>query len=241
MPAAGPLCFWPMRIETVFLDAGGVLVEPNWTRVADVLARHGIHADPVALRSAEPRARRDLDVAHVIQNSHDASRAWMYFELTLAHAGIAAPHDAVLAASADLKSEHAGSNLWETLCPGAIDALARLSDARLPLVVVSNANGTVQALFDRLDLTRYFRHLVDSTVVGVEKPDPRIFQIALDLAGARAETTLHVGDLYHVDVLGARAAGLQAWLLDPAGLYPDVDCPRVSSLAALADAVLEQQ
>lgn len=54
-------------------------------------------------------------------------------------------------------------------------------------------------------------------------------------AGARPETTLHVGDLFHIDVLGARAAGLRAVLLDMAGLCADVDCERVRSLAELAD------
>jgi putative hydrolase of the HAD superfamily len=223
-----------VTIETLFLDAGGVLVEPNWTRVAAVMSRHGFDVDPAQLAAAEPRAKREMDVAQVIQATHDASRAWLYYELVLRYAGAPVPAELAARASADITATHAESNLWETVVPGVPGALDRLSRL-MPLVVVSNANGTVQSLFDRLDLSRYFTHIVDSTVVGVEKPDPAIFRIALDRAGARAETTLHVGDLYHVDVMGARAAGLQAWLLDPAGLYPDADCPRVPTLAALAD------
>ena len=46
---------------------------------------------------------------------------------------------------------------------------------------------------------------------------------------------MHVGDLYHVDVVGARSAGLQAVLLDAAGLYTDVDCPRIQALADLCE------
>ncbi|HET9267545.1 MAG TPA: HAD-IA family hydrolase, partial [Vicinamibacterales bacterium] len=66
---------------------------------------------------------------------------------------------------------------------------------------------------------------------GVEKPDPRLFQHALDVAGASADRTIHVGDLYHVDVVGARRAGLRdAVLLDAAGLYPTVDCLTVRRL-----------
>ena len=56
-------------------------------------------------------------------------------------------------------------------------------------------------------------------------------------AARRRETTIHVGDLYNVDVVGARAAGLRGVLLDEAGLYPDADCPRVQSLTELADAI----
>ena len=67
----------------------------------------------------------------------------------------------------------------------------------------------------------------------VEKPDPRFFEIALTRSGARRESTIHVGDLYEVDVVGARAAGITPVLLDAAGLYPDADCDRVRSLGDL--------
>jgi putative hydrolase of the HAD superfamily len=71
----------------------------------------------------------------------------------------------------------------------------------------------------------------------VEKPDPRFFAIALERSGAERATTIHVGDLYHVDVVGARAAGLRGVLLDEAGLRPDADCPRVRTLPELADRI----
>ena len=111
-------------------------------------------------------------------------------------------------------------------------ALAALSDRGLRLVVVSNANGRLKHLFDRVDLTKWFDHVLDSHEWGVEKPDPRLFQLALEQSRADASRTVHVGDLYHVDVMGARRAGLREGVLfDMAGLYDDVDCPRVTSLA----------
>jgi putative hydrolase of the HAD superfamily len=67
----------------------------------------------------------------------------------------------------------------------------------------------------------------------VEKPDPRIFTIALDRSGSEPSTTIHVGDLYQIDVVGARAAGIRGILLDEGGLYEGVDCPRVGSLGEL--------
>ena len=94
--------------------------------------------------------------------------------------------------------------------------------------MVSNANGRLRHLFDRLDLTQWFDHVLDSHEWGVEKPDPRLFQLALEQSRADASRTVHVGDLYHVDVMGARQAGLRDGVLfDMAGLYDDVDCPRV--------------
>ena len=101
--------------------------------------------------------------------------------------------------------------------------------------MLSNANGTLHRAFDRLGLTTSFDVIFDSHSEGVEKPDPRFFQIALERSGADAATTMHVGDLYHVDVAGARAAGLTPALLDVGGLYPDCDCLRVRSLTELVE------
>ena len=83
-----------------------------------------------------------------------------------------------------------------------------------------------------------FDFVFDSHEEGVEKPDPRIFEIALDRSRADRYATIHCGDIYHIDVAGARAAGLPAVLLDSAGLYTDADCPRVRSLPEFAEQLL---
>jgi HAD superfamily hydrolase (TIGR01509 family) len=224
-------------IETVFLDAGGVLVNPNWDRVADTLVRHGVDVTPAALAAAEPHAKRQLDTGTAVQATRDSARGWLYFNLVLQHAGLALS-ERTEAALRELAEYHARHNLWESVPAEVPASLDRLRAAGRRLVVVSNANGTLRAHFARLGLAERFDVLVDSCDEGVEKPDPRIFQLALERAGARAETTLHAGDFYYVDVVGARAAGLEAWLVDAAGLYADHDVPRVPSLAALVDRLL---
>ncbi len=221
-----------MHIDTLSLDAGGVLVFPNWARVSAALARQGVTADPAALAAAEPYVKRQIDVGDTISTTDDNRRGWLYFDLILARLGIQ-PGDATAAAMRELYDYHQRMNLWEYV-PDGLEA--RLEDLRrlgLSLVVVSNANGQLGALFDRLGLAKYFDCLVDSFAEGVEKPDPRLFDIALARAGARPDRALHVGDLYHVDVVGARAAGLSAVLFDAADLYADCDCPRVRSLDEL--------
>jgi len=106
-------------------------------------------------------------------------------------------------------------------------------------VVVSNANGRLRTLFDRVDLTRSVDLVLDSHEWGVEKPDARLFEIALRQSGSDPSTTAHVGDLFHIDVAGARAAGLaEGILLDAAGLYPDVDCRRIRALDELLGAIV---
>lgn len=220
-------------VDTVFLDAGGVLCHPSWIRVSEALARHGTVVSAATLLAAEPHATHELDTANVVAATDDRSRGWLYFNLVLQQAGVAqgAATDAALA---DLREYHDTENLWEHVEPEVVPALAALRARNLRLVVVSNANGRLRHLFDRLDLTRWFDHVLDSHEWGVEKPDPRLFQIALEQAGADARRTIHVGDLYHVDVMGARRAGLRsAVLFDTADLYSGVDCPRVRSLNAM--------
>jgi putative hydrolase of the HAD superfamily len=223
-------------LETVFLDAGGVLVFPNWRRISDVLAAHGVHVSADALSAAEPHAKRYLDDNRTIQATNDAKRGWLYFNLILERAGVSVD-DRTAAALSELHEYHEASNLWEYMPDDVLPALRALRSRGLRLVVVSNANGTVARLAERLGLTECVGCVLDSFVEKVEKPDPRFFEIALERSGARRETTIHVGDLYEVDVVGARAAGITPVLLDAAGLYPDADCRRVPSLNALVGAV----
>lgn len=216
-------------LRTVFLDAGGVLLYPNWWRVAEALAREGVTVAPEALAAADPYARRELDDRRTIGTTTDASRGWLFFDLILEHAGIPRS-EATAAALADLHAYHTASNLWEYVPDDVVPALEALRARGLQLVVVSNANGTLRAHMDRLTLTPLFDTILDSSDEGVEKPDPRFFRIALERSGASPESTIHVGDLYYVDVVGARNAGLRGVLLDEANLRPDADCPRVRSL-----------
>ena len=221
-------------LDTLFLDAGGVLVNPNWERVAAVLGRHGLTVAATALAAAEPGAKHALDVPRHVAGSSDQTRVGAYWELVLARAGVRADRVRLAAPWAELEQYHRTANLWETVPAEVPAALARLRGLGLRLVVVSNANGTLAAKLDRLDLARHFDAILDSHVVGFEKPDPRIFAAALARAGTTAARALHVGDLYEVDVVGARAAGIRGVLLDAADLYAGRDCPRVASLTALA-------
>jgi putative hydrolase of the HAD superfamily len=223
----------PASVRALLLDAGGVLVRPNFARVADALRTRGVSVEARALAAAEPGAKKELDRPASPGFSTDAERGWHYFNLVLERAGIArsAATDAALV---ELKAWHDRHCLWEDVPDGVRPSLDRLRGSGLRLAVVSNSNGTLHRLFDRLGLLGSFDVLLDSAVEGVEKPDARLFLRALDRLGADAGTAVHVGDIYNVDVVGARAAGIRPVLVDEAGLYPDADCPRVRSLAELA-------
>ena len=225
-----------MALETLFLDAGGVIVHPNWERVADTLTRHGVAASADALRQAEPHAKRVIDEGTHIGRTTDAQRAWLYMDLVFERAGVP-PSANTDAAVAELAAYHADQNLWEHVPDDVAPALAELRSLVPKLVVVSNANGVLHKMLDRVGLSRYFDVICDSCVERVEKPDPRYFEIALERSGSRATTTTQVGDLYPVDVVGARRAGLDAVLLDAANLYEAADCVRVRTLAQLVERV----
>ena len=223
-------------LRTVFLDAGGVLLFPNWTKVSEALARHGVLVDAQALSAAEPHAKHTLDRGHTIASTNDAGRGWLFFDLILTAAGVPLSNGTA-AALEELQDYHREHNLWEFVPSNVVPALQALRRRGLQLAVVSNANGTLCAHMQRLGLASLIDCVLDSCDLGVEKPDPRMFRIALDRSGADADTTIHVGDLYEVDVVGARAAGIRGVLLDEAGLYHDVDCPRVRSLDDLVQEV----
>ena len=161
-------------VETVFLDAGGVLVFPNWTRVSRALAAHGVAVDARRLAAAEPYAKKRLDKASTIAGTTDRSRSFPYFNLVLEEAGIS-QNEATDAALTELHAYHAQYNLWESVPADVPGALARLQQLGLRLVVVSNANGTVGACVQRVGLAGCLPHVFDSQVEGVEKPDRRLF------------------------------------------------------------------
>lgn len=224
-------------LATVFLDAGGVLVHPNFARVAAALARQGVETSAAALTAAEPHAKREMDLGSLMARTTDAARGWIYFEAVLRHAGVAVD-DRATAALAEVRAYHDVHNVWEHVPADVVPMLQGLRALGVRLVVVSNANGRLHAMFARVGLTPHVDLVLDSHDFKVEKPDPRLFLIALEQSAAAAGTTIHVGDFFHIDVVGARAAGLaDAVLFDPAWLYDEADCPRVRRLGDLVDLV----
>lgn len=218
-----------MPLTTILFDAGGTLVFPSFGRIARELAEHGVRVDPAALARADARVRFEIDRPDVIAATTDGSRFRRYLDALAGAAGLEHLPDPVFER---LDAYHRIHNLWEDVPPEVPAALDRMR-GRFRMGVVSNANGTVRAKLARVGLADYFELVVDSHEEGIEKPDPRIFALALERMGVGAAETAYVGDLYHVDVVGAAAAGLSAFLLDPSDLYRGAPVPRIRSLAEL--------
>jgi HAD superfamily hydrolase (TIGR01509 family) len=232
------------QIETLFLDAGNTIVSMDFRWIAGELDKRGVHTTLKALRRAEAASRPFTSKQLSQLKSTELAQFFFFYLRTMLGSlpGAALKQirdmDKLVADLAPALKNSKTRRLWSMVMPGASKALDRLHAMGLQLVVVSNADGTVEALFEELGLRHLFKHVVDSGVVGFEKPDPRIFRHALDLSGAAPDRTLHVGDVYDVDVAGARATGIHALLLDPFDDWKNIDCARLPDLAALA-AIME--
>jgi HAD superfamily hydrolase (TIGR01549 family) len=130
-----------------------------------------------------------------------------------------------------VQATHISAN-WSDIRPGTREALERIGK-RYRLGVISNADGKVAETLARRGIADCFSVIVDSGVVGYEKPHPAIFEAALRELGAVPEQSLYVGDVYSVDYLGATRMGMQAVLFDVCGAYREMKVPRVESLEEL--------
>jgi putative hydrolase of the HAD superfamily len=146
-----------------------------------------------------------------------------------------------LALPSDDGLSEALTDLWTTsimrrhnaIYPDVLPVLRDLRQRGLKLAIVSNWDASLQSHCDDLGLTPLFDTIVGSLAVGYEKPDPRIFAVALERMQERADQVVHVGDIYVSDVVGARRAGITPVLLDRYDLQPDADCLRVRTLDQL--------
>jgi len=123
--------------------------------------------------------------------------------------------------------------LWRTTEKGTAQVLNDLKTAGYTLAVVSNSDGRIESAFKQAGIEGYFDFFVDSYNVGIEKPDPEIFRLATKKAMVTPEQAAYVGDLYWVEVIGARNAGLLPILYDPFDFNEASDCVTIRSLSEL--------
>jgi prolyl-tRNA synthetase len=234
------------RLSAILLDAGGVLIFPSADLMLPPLRARGMFPDAAALERAHYRAMVGQDTAA----APPARDTWWrdYLLSYLAACGAAA--DGREALAAEITRAITGPH-WTHVGTGVMDGLRALASLGIPLGVVSNSDGTVQAELCRLGICYApdgpepplaavpVGVVVDSAVAGVAKPDPAIFRIALASLGVPADgAVLHVGDSLRYDVAGAVAAGLQPVHMDPFGFCPaPAGHPHIRSLADLTELI----
>jgi len=220
-----------MSIKAILFDAGNTLIFINADVVVPVLNEHGAKVSGKEFREAEFHARTLL-TRRVEEGAFGTEdHIWNeYFKNLFRACGVS--EDRLQNVGERIRDIHRESHLWSQMDPETPGALDSLKEAGYRLAVISNADGRVEGLIQRAGIRDRFEFVMDSELEGVEKPDPEIFLRGCRRMEVDPGEVLYVGDLYPVDVLGARRAGLHAVLMDPMDRlsYP-VD--RLADVAAL--------
>lgn len=223
----------PRNFDAVLFDAGGVLVAPDPTVLAPLLTFYGAVDDP----QMYIRAHYHAMLAKSLHKSEETD--WSkYNDAYVEMVGV--PAHLQKEASYVLHKTRTPM-LWRHRLPGAREALLALHEAGVPIGVVSNATGQIERILNLAGVCQVgegdhapVRCIIDSHVVGVAKPDPRIFDFALPhFEGIERHRIAYVGDSLVMDVGGSRAAGLHPILVDPYDDAKDHDVDRISSLLQL--------
>lgn len=235
------------RLRAVLLDAGGTLIHPDHEWILQRVAREGVEATVADYEAA--RRRADAVVGDILGSDDpgtDQTRIRTWFATILLSIGL--PEERLGAVARDIRRRHEEAALWVWPAPGTRAMLESLRDEGLKLAVISNADGRVADYLAGADLADLFEVILDSELEGVEKPNPEIFERALDRLGLGPEETVYVGDTWAVDVVGARRAGIEpVFLSDAVGADPPprdgvtrissiLDLPRVLGLESVGEA-----
>ncbi len=204
-------------IRAVFFDVGNTLIlaSPRFW-LLPLLEERGLKpkGDP---RRAALEAFRFYEENHLLARSREeALRLWEAFHIRLL-TGLGLGEEAK--GLARYFVEHWDDPRFWPLVPGAREVLEALKARGYPLAVVSNWDGLLPEVLEAVGLRPYFDHLAVSALVGVAKPDPRLFQEALLALGVAPGEALHIGDS-EADRLGAEALGLGFLPFDPLGETP---------------------
>ncbi len=216
-------------MKAILFDAGNTLVWLDHPFLLETLRRHGVETTSPALLAAEYEAKRALDALfRAGRGGDDESRGRVFFREVFRAVGL--PDAALEEAGTRLRERHAQRNLWCVVKERTAETLEELRGRGFRLGVVSNADGRVDALLGDVGLRGWFDVVLDSAVVGIEKPDPEIFRRAAAALGVDPWEAAYVGDVYEIDVVGARAAGMRPFLVDPLGLWGEMECERIEGI-----------
>ncbi len=218
------------RFDAVLFDAGGVLVLPDPTVLRPLLAPYGGIDDTAVHRRAH--------YAGMARKSRERSDERDWYSYNVAYVAAVGVHRDSLDHAVEVLDHTRSAHLWRWPIPETLQALRMLSNAGVPMGVVSNASGQIEEVLRRSGVCQTgdgpgtsMRIVIDSHVVGVAKPDPRIFDHALPhFAEFDPARILYVGDSVTMDIASARAAGLYPVLIDPYDDHAGADFERVTSV-----------
>jgi putative hydrolase of the HAD superfamily len=212
-----------MVIRGVLLDVGGVLVVPHEEPIARALRAAGLPLGNVDFKRAHFAATASVDQG-LFYDGETSPYIHGYVEAL----GLDIPDRQLATQALERLFAQPASRIWRRVLPDSLDGLRQLSERRLPLGIVSNSDGTVEQLLLENGICQVSEGpgvpvvaIIDSAVVGVAKPDSRIFALGVEQLGLLPNETAFVGDSFRFDVLGATTAGLLPVHFDPYQLCDD--------------------
>ena len=186
--------------------------------MVDILRAEGVEIEIDAFRRIERNTRRILHDRIDEGSRGTEPELWgEYFLQLFLDCGV--PPGQTRSVGEQVSHEHRADHLWTYALPHTGDVIGRLREQGYRVAVISNADGRMEGALDVAGVRKHVEFVLDSEILGVEKPDPRIFEAGCEALGLPVDACLYVGDLYPVDYVGARSAGLDAVLLDPLGLH----------------------
>jgi len=225
------------EIDAILFDVGGTLIDfrpPRSELFSEVLLDNGLEVDAPTVNKAMVKADGHFDEEFALLDGKDEAWFWKKYDAFVAQE---------LGFKGDLsKLEKGLSSRFDRIVPevkswvaypDAKPTLESLRKRDFKLGVVSNATDLARKVLDNLELSQYFDFLILSDEVGIRKPSPEIFNIALKAAHARPNRALYIGDKYSVDIVGASRTGMHALLLDREDVYPKARCLRARDLSLL--------
>ncbi len=235
----------PQSIRTVFFDAGFTLLRPNPSDAEiclEVCQSLGLHVQLEAMQQrmyeTEDYYFRQMSQNRYIWSSEDAiNEMWLGYFMNLLRPLIVEHDENRLRQVAKAVADEYGNPLrWETY-PDVLPTLEALRRQKYTMGVISDWGIVLGSILSHLRLTQYFDALMVSAVTRYGKPSPHLYDLALHRTNSIADYSLHIGDSYIYDVLGARSVGITPVLLDRPKRVDEsvVDCLLVHSLDELLD------
>lgn len=236
----------PTAIDAVVFDMGGVFIIPNPVAVCAAVNAAGITLDMSSKQAHDAHYTGVRAITDLLESEHVDETdfgVWRHYDLAyFGSMGLSGSDlDTAVVARDELRRRDEVTDMWTHVLAHNIAGFAAISLVRPVAIVTNNIGTAVQQCIDH-GICQLgdgplpsAAAIVDSTIVGISKPDPAIFEPALAALGTDRSRTLYVGDTVHADVHGARAAGMPVVQLDPLDLHRDHDHWRLPDVPALVE------
>lgn len=225
--------------SAVLLDVGGVFLLPDRSHIRTALdqIKHSLPDDEAIDRAHYLAAA----VFPMDMDGHEFLGPYWNEYLEVYARALDVPDDRVPEAVEHLRNAYVTGELWSRVIEGSKEGLSALVDTGIPVGVVSNSDGTIERRLREMEILQVgegagveVRCVIDSGAVNIEKPDPRIFDFALEILELPPEGIWYVGDTPGFDVTGARRAGLRPILMDPFDVHRSIGVDCVHTLSDIA-------